>query len=112
MKIALPIANGLLATHFGHCETFAFVETDPEAKRILGTTTEPAPEHQPGLLPTWLARRGVDVIIAGGMGQRAQDLFAREKIRVVVGAPALDAESLAQQYLDGVLESGENICDH
>lgn len=112
MRIALPMANARLAMHFGHCEEFAFVDVDPETKSISGKTTEAAPAHQPGLLPQWLAERGADVIIAGGMGSRAQSLFAQQNIQVVVGAPSLEAESLVQQYVDGMLRTGENLCDH
>ena len=112
MRIALPLANGRLAMHFGHCEEFAFVDADTETKSITGQTTEPAPDHQPGLLPQWLAEHGANVIIAGGMGSRAQNLFAQQNIQVVIGAPSLDADALVRQYLDGVLATGDNICDH
>jgi predicted Fe-Mo cluster-binding NifX family protein len=52
------------------------------------------------------------VIIAGGMGQRAQSLFAQSKITVVIGAAAESAERLVAEYLAGTLKTGENICDH
>ena len=52
------------------------------------------------------------MIIAGGMGTRAQDLFEEQGIRVVIGAPNGDPRSLVESYLKGTLESGENICDH
>jgi predicted Fe-Mo cluster-binding NifX family protein len=71
-----------------------------------------APPHEPGLLPRWLHERGADVIIAGGMGQRAQQLFAQSGMTVVVGAPAETPEQLASAYLSGTLQAGENICDH
>ena len=72
----------------------------------------PAPEHQPGLLPRWLAERGANVIIAGGMGARALGLFAEQRIEVAVGAPREEPEKLVQAYLAGTLVAGENICDH
>jgi predicted Fe-Mo cluster-binding NifX family protein len=112
MKIAIPIAGGRLSAHFGHCEAFALIDVDPANKTVLGTETVPAPDHQPGLLPRWLAERGANVIIAGGMGMRAQSLFAESGIGVVVGAPAEDPEALAQKYVSGTLVAGENICDH
>jgi ATP-binding protein involved in chromosome partitioning len=112
MRIAIPVAGGKLATHFGHCESFVIVEADPEAKRILGQEVVGAPEHEPGLLPRWLAERGVQVIIAGGMGQRAQSLFAQSRIKVIVGAPAESPGTLVSQYLDGTLKTGDNVCDH
>ena len=112
MRIAVPLANGRLAMHFGHCERFALIDTDPEQKTILKREDVAAPPHQPGLLPAWLAERGANAIIAGGMGQRAQALFAERGIEVVIGAPSETPECLVENYLAGTLESGENVCDH
>lgn len=112
MKIAIPIADGQLAQHFGHCEKFAFVDVDPVAKEITASTEVEAPEHQPGLLPPWLKERGVDLIFAGGMGSRALTLFQAASIQVFTGVPADTPAALVRQYLDGNLVSGENACDH
>jgi predicted Fe-Mo cluster-binding NifX family protein len=112
MKIAIPLAGGKLAMHFGHCERFALVEVDPAEKKILGREDIEAPPHQPGLLPPWLAERGATIIIAGGMGQRAQSLFTEHGIQVIVGAPSDTPERLVGDYLAGTLQAGENVCDH
>jgi predicted Fe-Mo cluster-binding NifX family protein/MinD-like ATPase involved in chromosome partitioning or flagellar assembly len=112
MRIAIPLANGKLAMHFGHCERFALVDVDPTEKKILKREDIEAPPHEPGLLPPWLAERGADMIIAGGMGQRAQGLFAQQGIQVVVGAPADTPERLVSDYLAGTLQVGKNVCDH
>ncbi len=74
MKIAIPLANGQLAMHFGHCEEFALVDVDEATRQHRGTAIRNAP--QPGLLPRWLHEQS-EVIIAGGMGQRAQMLFRK-----------------------------------
>lgn len=112
MKIAIPLANGKLSMHFGHCERFALVDVDTTEKKVVKREDIDAPPHQPGLLPPWLAERGATMIIAGGMGQRAQDLFAQQGIQVVVGAPAEAPEKLVADYLSGALQDGENVCDH
>ena len=112
MRIAIPIAEGKLCLHFGHCQQFALVEADTDSKQILNTTMLQPPAHAPGVLPAWLHEKGANVIIAGGMGMRAQQLFAQNNITVVVGAPAGTPEELALAYLQGTLESGQNICDH
>jgi len=111
-RIAVPIANGELAMHFGHCEAFALVEVDPDAKAIVKTEEIAAPEHQPGLLPRWLHERGANLVIAGGMGSRAQNLFAECGIQVVTGASGGTPEAIAQAWLDGALQTGANVCDH
>ncbi len=112
MKIAIPLANGKLSMHFGHCEKFALLNVDPSTKQILDREDLPAPPHEPGLLPPWLAEKGATVIIAGGMGQRAQADFAPAGFKVVVGAPADVPETIAASYLAGTLQSGVNLCDH
>ena len=112
MKIAIPLAGGKLSMHFGHCELFALVDVDPVEKKILKREDVEPPPHEPGLLPKWLAERGANVIIAGGMGQRAQELFAGQGICVVVGAPADSPECLVGDYLAGTLQAGVNTCDH
>jgi len=112
MRIAIPVTEGKLSMHFGHCERFALIDVEPAEKKILKREDIDAPPHQPGLLPPWLAERGANMIIAGGMGQRAQDLFAAQGIQVVVGAPAETPERLVGDYLAGILVVGENVCDH
>jgi len=112
MRIAIPMAEGKLAMHFGHCERFALIDVDPEAKTILKKQEIEAPEHQPGLFPRWLAEEGARVIIAGGMGQNAQNLFAQNGIKVLTGASSQIPEALVKAYMEGTLLTGENVCDH
>jgi len=70
------------------------------------------PPHEPSVLPKWLHGEGVNVIIAGGMGQRAQQLFAQNQIEVVVGALVETTENLVSAYLGNTLQTGDNLCDH
>jgi len=112
MKIAIPTADGKLCMHFGHCEVFTFVEVDPAGKKVLSSQGLTPPPHEPGVLPKWLAEQGANLIIAGGMGQRAQGLFAENGIQVIVGAPVETPENIAQAYLNGQLQTGDNVCDH
>ena len=112
MRIAIPVASGKLAMHFGHCEQFALIDVDETKGTIVGKEFVDAPPHQPGLLPRWLAERGAKVVIAGGMGQRAQTIFVENGITVVIGASSESPEQIVAAYLDGDLQTGENICDH
>ncbi len=112
MRIALPVAAGTLCMHFGHCESFALIDVDEQTKQIVKCESVTAPEHQPGLLPPWLAERGANMIIAGGMGSHAQRLFAEQGVRVITGAPAESPEAVVRAYLDGTLKVGQNACDH
>lgn len=112
MKIAIPLADGLLARHFGHCSLFAFMEVPTEGLGIVKREDVVPPPHEPGVLPAWMATHAVTHIIAGGMGQRALDLFKQNQIEVVVGAPVATPEALVQQFLAGSLVTGVNVCDH
>lgn len=112
MKIAIPIAEGKLCMHFGHCEQFALLEADKKTKKITEKKFLTPPAHEPGVLPKWLHEQGANIIIAGGMGQRAQNLFAENNITVVVGAPGEEPEKVAAAWLSGTLQAGTNVCDH
>ncbi len=112
MIVAIPIADGCLAMHFGHCQEFALIEVDVATKEIVGERRLTPPPHEPGVLPAWLAELGANVIIAGGMGGRAQALFAENAIQVVTGAPALPLAEIVSGYLAEKLETGDNLCDH
>jgi predicted Fe-Mo cluster-binding NifX family protein len=112
MKIAIPVVNNRLNMHFGHCEKFAVLDVNPDDNTITNVADLTAPPHEPGVLPRFLAEQNVNLIIAGGMGWRAQDLFKQQNIEVIVGAPAKTPEELVTEYLNGILEAGVNACDH
>jgi predicted Fe-Mo cluster-binding NifX family protein len=112
VRIAIPLADGLLCQHFGHCQQFAFFDVSPDGREVLRRTATTPPEHAPGLLPRWLREWGVEVVITGGMGSRAQALFRETGIRVVTGAPSLSAEQIVKDFLAGALVTGDNACDH
>lgn len=112
VRIAVPVTNGALAAHFGHCTAFALFDVDPGTAAILSRQDLAPPPHEPGVLPSWLKEQGATLVIAGGMGSRAQNLFARHNITVIVGADSCDPQDLVKQYLAGRLQAGDNFCDH
>ena len=112
MRYAVPVSNGKVAMHFGHCEHFALIDADEAKNTILMKEVVASPGHQPGLLPVWLAEQGVSVIIASGMGSRAQSLFKENRIQVVIGALEGDPEKAVLDCVSGMLATGDNICDH
>lgn len=111
MKIAVPLVDCRLATRFGHCTSFALFDVDQDKLMILRRQDIPAPEHQPGLLPSWLAKRGVNMVIAGGIGKRAMELLAQHRISIVAGAEKDVPEKLVANHLAGNTEYGRNPCD-
>jgi predicted Fe-Mo cluster-binding NifX family protein len=111
MKIAIPTLDGVLSAHFGRCQQFVIVEVDPETKKIIRSETMTPPPHERGVFPSWLSQMGCNLIIAGGMGRRAADMFQQSGIEVVMGASDRKPEEIVVAYLNGELTTGANPCD-
>ncbi|MEG1870091.1 MAG: NifB/NifX family molybdenum-iron cluster-binding protein [Oscillospiraceae bacterium] len=107
MKIAVATMGSVVAGHFGHCENFYIFETANNV--ITKSDVVPNPGHKPGFLPNFLADMGVKVIIAGGMGGGAVDIFNERNVEVVVGADG-EAKSAVENYLAGNLKSTGAVC--
>jgi len=107
MIIAVACDGRNVSEHFGHCQSFVLcdsMEGKIESTKVLGN-----PGHKPGFLPKYLAENGVKVIIAGGMGGAAVDLFNSSDIEVILGAKG-DAIENVTEYIDGKLVSTGSIC--
>ena len=104
------MANDSLTAHFGHCEKFAIVET--ENGSVISVNYLTPPVHQPGVYPAFLAEQGVNTVISGGMGMKAQNLFAMNNIEVCVGVLSGSPQELVELYLSDELQTGQNLCDH
>lgn len=107
MKIAVASNGDQIAGHFGHCETFRFYDTLDQT--VTGETALPNPGHKPGFLPNFLADHGAQVIIAGGMGAGAAEIFGKRSVEVITGASG-DARAAVIAYLKGELHSAGVIC--
>ena len=112
MIIAIPVTDGRLHGHFGGSTRFALVDADPAQHKILGIRTVTAPPHAPGLFPRWLGELGASVVIAGGIGHRALDLFAQQGITVRAGTAGATVEELANAWLNGQLVNEPPGCAH
>jgi predicted Fe-Mo cluster-binding NifX family protein len=109
MKIAVSTENGFVSAHFGRCSTYTIV--DIQDGRVLSRQEIPNPGHQPGFLPGYLSERGVEAIIAGGMGPRAQGLFAEKNIQTLIGVQG-PVDEVIEKFLRQELEAGQDLCDH
>lgn len=112
MKIAIPTSDGRLDPHFGHCKTFTFFSIDSASGKVAHVEAVSTPQHEHGLLPTWLNEQHASVVIAGGMGTHAQTLLKGFAIEVITGAPSDPPHLLVEQYLTGQLQSVERTCNH
>lgn len=107
MKISVACEGTNVAGHFGHCENFTIFETADG--KIVSSNSIPNPGHRPGFLPNFLADMGAEVIISGGMGGGAVDIFNERNIEVIVGVTG-DAKQAVETYLRGELKSTGSIC--
>ncbi len=110
-KIAVPVNNEeKLDAHFGHCNYFYIAHVDDQS--IIKEERLTPPPHEPGVLPKWLANKGVTDIIAGGMGQRAIQLFNQFGVNAFVGAPQITAKEIVDGFLNKEIQFSANYCDH
>ncbi|MDO8841099.1 NifB/NifX family molybdenum-iron cluster-binding protein [Methanocalculus sp.] len=109
MKIGIAMDGTRVSEHFGHCQKYAIFNA--ENSMIIRAEDLDSPGHEPGKLPRFLAEHGVNLVIAGGMGPRAIDLFHENGIDVILGV-AGDVDFVAQEYIRGNLTPGESTCHH
>ena len=108
MRIAISTDGDSVSPHFGRCPSFTIV--DIEEGNIIKKETVDNPGHHPGFLPQFLRERNVNYIIAGGMGQRAVQLFAQEGIEIIVGVSGT-IDDVIRKIANGTLEGGESLCE-
>jgi len=109
MKIAISTESGFVSAHFGRCPAYTIV--DIQDGQVLSRQEIPNPGHQPGFLPVYLSQMGVSAIIAGGMGPRAQGLFAEKNIQTIIGVQG-KVDEVIEKFLRQELEAGQDLCDH
>jgi len=108
MKIAVASEKDRVTGHFGHCENFNIY--DVVEGKIVNEESIPNPGHKPGFLPNFLHDLGVNVIVSGGMGGGAVDIFNGHGIEVIVGSEGKAVEAI-EKYLKGELKSTGSVCN-
>ena len=107
MRIAVACNGKNVTEHFGHCELYRIY--DAQNGKISNERVVDYPGHRPNFLPMFLKEQGADVIISGGMGEAAIELFNKNGIEVIVGATG-DAGMIAEKYLGGNLVTTGAVC--
>ncbi|MCD6408019.1 NifB/NifX family molybdenum-iron cluster-binding protein [bacterium] len=92
MKIAISsdTENGLeaqVSSHFGRCPYFTIVEMENGEVKNLEIVKNPFFDShgQPGQLPEFIKNLGVEIVVAGGIGQRAIVYFEKLGIKTITG---------------------------
>jgi predicted Fe-Mo cluster-binding NifX family protein len=109
MRVAVSTESGEVAQHFGRCSHYTIANIGDG--RVLSKQIISNPGHEPGFLPQYLADRGVECIIAGGMGSKAESLFRERNIGIIVGVTG-KVDSVLESLAQGKLESSASMCEH
>lgn len=112
MKIMMPLHNGILTPHFGHCQEFGVLEVDEATGQVTRLDNQMPPPHEPGVWPNWIADQKTDLVIAGGMGQKARVILEKKGVKVVTGAASAAPEEVAASWFRGEISGQSNLCDH
>jgi len=110
MMIAIPLRGRKFTSHFGGAEAFALYTADAARHEVIGRQVVEPPEHGRGVFPTWLRSQGVTVVLAGGMGPRANTILTKHGIEVLLGVQGSDPDTMVGRFLAGTLESGGELC--
>ncbi len=107
MKAAISTDAVSVSVHFGRCPTYTIVEI--EDGKVLKREVIKNPGHQPGFIPQFLKERGVDCIVAGGMGRRATALFNELGMQTIVGVSG-SIDNVIGKLSRGELKGGQSMC--
>ncbi|MBW2735169.1 MAG: NifB/NifX family molybdenum-iron cluster-binding protein [Deltaproteobacteria bacterium] len=104
--------NAQVSGHFGAAAFFTLVTIDDDGKvgDIRSEANPHAQQHTPGAVPKFIRSLNANVIIAGGMGQRAQQIFTNLGMEVRAGKSGT-VGNVIDAYLAGQLAEGAP-CQH
>lgn len=112
MRVAIPAESksGLespVSAHFGRCPVFILVDMEGGLITAVDEVDNPFyGSHAPGQVPAFIKSQGADVILVGGMGQRALVYFDQYSIEAVRSAGRSVRQAL-QGFLEGRMEEVE-----
>jgi predicted Fe-Mo cluster-binding NifX family protein len=100
-----------MSMHFGRCPHFTLVDVEGKEVKEIKVVANPAfSNHVPGVVPKFISEQNVNVMVAGGMGPKAIDMFNGFGIEVATGVGGL-VENVLNAYLEGKVK-GTEACKH
>lgn len=111
MVIAVPYVDGRVNAHFGRTQAFLVAEAEGGVVKQSTVYEVAGLEHDHSGLAGFLTSRGVDVILAGGMGPPMQQALSRAGFDLYCGVsgPAVEA---VEAFLQGGISKSEATCGH
>lgn len=107
MRVAISTEGDFVSNHFGRCPSFTIVDIDND--RVMRQEVLLNPGHQPGAIPQFLHDKGVNCIVAGGMGMRASGFFNEFGIKTIMGVSGR-VNDIIDKLVKGTLKGGESLC--
>ena len=107
MRIAIPLKQNKFSLNFSVCDQFAFIEIIAGTRQILDAQYKTPLSFNLDALPRWFRENEVDLILAGGMGQRAKAIFAQNQIDVHVGFLNGSIKKVIEKFFESQLSHGE-----
>jgi predicted Fe-Mo cluster-binding NifX family protein len=110
MKIAVPTKEKNVDDHFGHCAYFT-VFTTGDKKEIISEEVVPSPAGcgcKSNIVHT-LSQLGVQVMLAGNMGDGAVNVLNSKGIKVVRGCSG-NAKTVTEKWLEGAVVDSGIVC--
>lgn len=105
--VAIPVTNDKLSEFFGECSHYEIFEIN---RKILSRKEARFPEGTvTSRLPGWLEEKGITDVIVHRVNPSVIHLFASKKVNLFVGIHIDSPKNLIEDYLQGKLESNEQI---
>lgn len=112
MKIAVPTRGRIVDNHFGHCEVFTVFTIHENQVSDISLIPSPNGCGCKSNIASVLREEGVELMLAGNMGDGALNTLKRQQIEVVRGCQG-DAFQLVEAYLHNEIEDcGESCSEH
>jgi thioredoxin len=112
MKIAIPTKDNMVDEHFGDAEQYTIYTIDNQSKIVSQENL--ACKEGCGCksnIATTLHKLGVEIILAGNMGDNAKNILEDNQMKVIRGCKG-NIDDLIQAYLVGNVSDNGEGCHH
>jgi predicted Fe-Mo cluster-binding NifX family protein len=107
-RVAVSTDSGKVSEHFGRCPEFTIAEIENE--KVVGKKVIQNPGHSTGFLPSFFSGMNINIVIAGGAGFRAKELFEEKGIDLILGVSG-KVDNVLNAFSKNALESNkEGFC--